>query len=112
MERSEEKKYYKIREVAEMTGMAPSALRYWETQFNIIKPTRNAKGSRFYTPADVEKIRMVQYLVKEKGLKIEAAREQLKHNHAGVSRHAQAIEHLKEIRAELVSMLDALNKLR
>ena len=45
-----EKKYYKIREVAELTGMAPSALRYWETQFNIIKPKRNAKGSRFYTP--------------------------------------------------------------
>lgn len=50
-----EKKYYKISEVAELTGMAPSALRYWETQFNIIKPKRNAKGSRFYTPDDVEK---------------------------------------------------------
>lgn len=107
-----EKKYYKIREVAELTGMAPSALRYWETQFNIIKPKRNAKGSRFYTPDDVEKIRMVQYLVKERGLKIEAAREQIKHNHSGVSRHAQAVERLKEIRAELVSMLDALNSLR
>ena len=80
-----EKKYYKIREVAELTGMAPSALRYWETKFSIIKPKRNDKGSRFYTPDDVEKIKMVQYLVKERGLKIEAAREQIKHNHSGIS---------------------------
>ncbi|MCM1021238.1 MAG: MerR family transcriptional regulator [Muribaculum sp.] len=107
-----EKKYYKIREVAELTGMAPSALRYWETQFNIIKPKRNDKGSRFYTPDDVEKIRMVQYLVKERGLKIEAAREQIKHNHSGVSRHAQAVEHLKEIRSELMQMLKAMDSLR
>lgn len=107
-----EKKYYKIREVAELTGMAPSALRYWETRFSIIKPKRNEKGSRFYTPDDIEKIRMVQYLVKERGLKIEAAQEQIKHNHSGVSRHAQAVEHLKEIRAELVAMLNAMNSLR
>ena len=103
-----EKKYYKIREVAELTGMAPSALRYWETKFSII----NDKGSRFYTPDDVEKIKMVQYLVKERGLKIEAAREQIKHNHSGISRHAQAVERLKEIRAQLVAMLNAMNSLR
>ncbi|THG54354.1 MULTISPECIES: MerR family transcriptional regulator [Muribaculum] len=107
-----EKKYYKIREVAELTGMAPSALRYWETKFSIIKPKRNDKGSRFYTPDDVEKIKMVQYLVKERGLKIEAAREQIKHNHSGISRHAQAVERLKEIRAQLVAMLNAMNSLR
>ena len=107
-----EKKYYKIREVAELTGMAPSALRYWETKFSIIKPKRNDKGSRFYTPDDVEKIKMVQYLVKERGLKIEAAREQIKHNHSGISRHAQAVERLKEIRAQLVAMLNAMNSVR
>ena len=107
-----EKKYYKIREVAELTGMAPSALRYWETKFSIIKPKRNDKGSRFYTPDDVEKIKMVQYLVKERGLKIEAAREQIKHNHSGISRHAQAVERRKEIRAQLVAMLNAMNSLR
>ena len=98
-----EKKYYKIREVAELTGMAPSALRYWETKFSIIKPKRNDKGSRFYTPDDVEK---------KRGLKIEAAREQIKHNHSGISRHAQAVERLKEIRAQLVAMLNAMNSLR
>ena len=107
-----DKKYYKIREVSEITGIPASALRYWETQFSIIRPKRNSHGSRFYTAADIEKIRMVQYLVKEKGLKIEAAQEQLRHNHSGVSTHARAVERLKAIRAELTNMLDALNSLR
>jgi DNA-binding transcriptional MerR regulator len=106
------KKFYKIREVAELTGLPLSTLRFWESRFTIIKPKRNDKGTRFYTADDIEKIKMVYFLVKEKGLKLEAAQEQLKHNHTGVSRHAAAINHLKEIRAELVRMLDALNSLR
>ncbi len=55
---------------------------------------------------------MVHFLVKEKRLKLEAAQEQLKHNHDGVSRHAAAVDRLKAIRKELVAMLDALNRLR
>ncbi|MDE7397874.1 MAG: MerR family transcriptional regulator, partial [Muribaculum sp.] len=78
-----EKKYYKIKEVEDMTGLPASTLRYWESQFSIIRPRRNDKGSRFYTPDDVEKIRMVKYLLYDRGLKIEAAQEQLKHNHSG-----------------------------
>lgn len=107
-----EKKYYKIREVAEMLGLPASTLRFWETKFTIINPRRNAKGTRFYTPADVEKLRMVYYLVKEKGLKIEAAQEQLKHNHSNVSRRSQAIDRLRAIRATLQSLLDATNSMR
>lgn len=106
------KKYYKIREVAKMTGLPLSTLRYWESRFTIIKPKRNEHGTRFYTTSDVEKIRMVYFLVKEKGLKLEAAQEQLKNNHSGVSRHAAAIDRLKAIRAELQSMLDAMSRLR
>jgi len=55
---------------------------------------------------------MVYYLVKDKGLKLDAAQEQLKHNHDGVSRHSAAVDRLKAIRKELVAMLDALNRLR
>ena len=97
-----EKKYYKIREVAEMLGLPPSTLRFWE----------NNGGTRFYTPSDVEKLRMVFYLVKEKGLKIEAAQEQIRHNHSNVSRRSQAIERLRSIRATLQSLLDATRSLR
>jgi DNA-binding transcriptional MerR regulator len=107
-----EKKYYKIREVADILGFPASTLRFWETKFTIIKPKRNSKGTRFYTPADIEKLRMIIYLVKDKGLKIEAAQEQIRHNHTNVSRHAQAVERLRDIRATLKSLLDATNSLR
>lgn len=109
---SGDKKYYKIREVAELIGLPLSTLRFWEQKFTIIKPRRNDRGTRFYTAGDIEKIKMVYYLVKDKGLKLDAAQEQLKHNHDGVSRHSAAVDRLKAIRKELVAMLDALNRLR
>lgn len=107
-----DKKYYKIREVAEILNIPASTLRFWESQFTIIKPKRNQHGIRFYTPADIETIRMVYYLVKEKGLKLDAAQEQIRHNHSGVSRKHKAVERLKEVRVRLQSMLDALHSLR
>ncbi len=107
-----EKKYYKISEVADMIGLPASTLRFWESQFTIISPRRSRTGIRFYTPADVDKIRMVAYLVKEKGLKIEAAQEAIRNNHTGVSRKSQAIERLHNIRDRLQLMLDSLNSLR
>lgn len=106
------KKYYKISEVAEIIGLPASTLRFWEKNFTIIKPKRNNHGTRFYTPADIEKIRYVAFLVKEKGLKIEAAEQQIKHNHKGVSQKVEAIESLKKIRLKLKTMLDALNSRR
>ncbi|MBR6746885.1 MAG: MerR family transcriptional regulator [Muribaculaceae bacterium] len=106
------KKYYKISEVAEIIGLPASTLRFWEKNFTIIKPKRNNHGTRFYTPADIEKIRHVAFLVKEKGLKIEAAEQQIKHNHKGVSQKIEAIENLKKIRLKLKTMLDALNSRR
>ncbi|MDE6801912.1 MAG: MerR family transcriptional regulator [Muribaculaceae bacterium] len=102
------KKYYKISEVADIIGIPPSTLRFWESQFTIVRPHRNAKGTRYYTPKDVETIRMVYFLVKEKGLRLDAAQEELKRNHTGISRRFQAIERLREVRATLQQMLDSL----
>ncbi|MDE5608073.1 MAG: MerR family transcriptional regulator [Muribaculaceae bacterium] len=102
------KKYYKISEVADIIGIPPSTLRFWESQFTIVKPHRNAKGTRYYTPKDIETIRMVYFLVKEKGLRLDAAQEELKRNHTGISRRFQAIERLREIRGTLQQMLDSL----
>lgn len=106
------KKYYKIREVAEILNIPASTLRYWEGQFTIIKPKRNEHGTRFYTPSDIETIKMVYYLVKEKGLKLDAAQEQIRHNHSNVSQRHKTIERLKSMRDEIKSLLDALHSLR
>ncbi len=92
-----DKKYYKISEVAEMIGLPCSTLRFWESRFTIISPRRNRAGTRFYTPSDVEKLRMVAFLVKEKGLRLEAAQEELRNNHTGVSRRAMALNRLHDV---------------
>lgn len=105
------KKFYKIREVALMLNIPESTLRFWETKFSIINPRRNAGGTRFYTPKDIETIRMVHYLVKEKKLKIEAAVEQLRNNSSGVSRHYEAIQRLRTVREKLNNLLNNLNKI-
>lgn len=106
------KKYYKISEVAELIGLPASTLRYYENKFTIIKPHRNDRGTRFYTPEDIEKIRIVTFLVKDKGMKLEAAEHQIRQNHTGISRKVEAIESLRAIRLKLKTMLDALNTRR
>lgn len=81
-----DKTFYKISQVEELLGIPQTTLRFWESQFTILKPRRTEKGTRFYTPEDLDKIRMIQYLVKERGLKIEKAQEIIKHNHTGVTK--------------------------
>ncbi len=107
-----DKKYYKISEVAEIIGVAQSTLRFWESQFTMLSPKRNAKGTRFYTPADLERLRMIRYLLKDKGLHIEAAREALRTNREGLERQARAVDRLRSVRSTLTHMLDALHHLR
>lgn len=112
MQEVSEKKYYKISEVAEMLSIPASTLRFWEGHFTIINPKRNSKGTRFYTPRDVEIIRMVHFLVKEKGLKLDAAQEEIRRNRDGVDKKFEAVTRLKNVRNTLQEMLDALHKLR
>ncbi|WP_289732483.1 MerR family transcriptional regulator [uncultured Duncaniella sp.] len=106
------KKYYKISEVSEMLGLPMSTLRFWENHFPTINPRRSDRGTRFYTPRDIEAIRMIAYLVKDKGMKLEAAQEELKRNRDGVVKKFETVEKLKKIRATLQEMLDSLHKLR
>jgi len=98
--------------VAEILGVPASTLRFWEKQFTIIKPRRNAKNIRYYTPQDIETIRKVYYLVKEKGLKLDAAQNQIIRNRANVDRRFEVVERLKSIRNELSELLSAMEKLR
>lgn len=103
-----DKKYYKIGDVALIVGIPESTLRYWETQFTIIKPKRNAKNIRFYTPNDIEMIRKIHYLVKERGLKLDAAQAQLRANRDGVDKRFEVVDRLKDIKAQLLQLQRAL----
>ncbi len=106
-----DKKFYKIGDVSEILGIPESTLRYWETQFTIIKPKRNKKNIRYYTSHDIEMISRVYYLVKEKGLKLDAAQAQIRHNRDGVDKRFDAIEQLKGIKEQLVEFQRALDQL-
>ncbi|MCM1354917.1 MAG: MerR family transcriptional regulator [Staphylococcus sp.] len=106
------KKYYKISEVAEMTGLPMSTLRFWESCFPTINPRRNDGGTRFYTPQDVETIRMVAYLVKDRGMRLEAAQEEIRRNRDGIAKKFEAIQRLKEVRNRLQELVDSLHHLR
>ena len=103
------KKYYKIKETAELLGVPQSTLRYWESEFPGIKPIRSVNNQRYYTPDDIEILRIVYYLVKIRGLKIEAAKEQMRVNRNNISKRLDIIDKLKDVRDELEMILHSLD---
>ena len=72
------KLYYSIGEVAEMFGVNTSLIRFWEKEFDVIKPHKNKKGNRQFTKADVDNFHLIYHLVKEKGMTLKGAQQQLK----------------------------------
>ena len=98
---SEEKRYYNISEVAEKLGIEASTLRYWESQFPTISPRRNDNKKRFYTEEDIENVRMVQYLLKQRNLTIKGAKLALEENKGQVERLYEAARRLESIREEV-----------
>lgn len=108
----EEKKYYKIKDVADFIGEPQTVLRFWEQEFEEIKPVRGENGLRYYTPSDVETLRLIHYLLRTRGMKIEAARLQLRKNRKNVANRLKILDQLTTVRHELKVMLDALKKRR
>ena len=103
------KKYYSIKEVSEMLDIPESTLRYWEKEFKEIKPKKNAKGIRHYTVDDIEQIKLVNHLVKEKSLTIKGAKTSMKDNPHKTTDTHDIVERLKKIREELVAILGELD---
>ena len=104
------KVYYTMGEVAEMFDVKPSLLRYWEQEFSdALKPHRNKKGNRLYKPQDVDNIKVIYHLLKERKMKIEVARKYLKENPRGADRDTEIMERLMSIRALLVEIKNDLS---
>lgn len=109
MEGELSKKYYKIKEVAELVDIPQSTLRFWESEFEQLRPKRNAHNRRYYTPKDIETVRIIAYLLKTQGHKIEFAKEQLRNNRKNLSNKLQIIEELTNVKKELQQLLNSLN---
>lgn len=101
-----ERLFYSMGEVSEMFDVNPSLLRHWETQFSILRPKRNKKGNRLYSPADVEHLKLIYHLVKERGMTLEGARKALKESRGRqeLPRDLELLERLQRVRAMLVEV--------
>ena len=105
------KMYYSIGEVAEMFDVNESLLRYWEKEFPNIAPKKGSRNVRQYTRENVEQIKLVYHLVKEKGMTLEGAKKALKGNKEGVAKNTELLERLKSIKAELLVIKKQLGHL-
>ena len=105
------KLYYSISEVARMFNVNESLLRYWEKEFPIISPKKAGGNIRQYRKEDIENIRLVYHLVKEKGMTLQGAKQRLKVNKEKTAQTAEVVTRLKEIREELVKLRKSLDYL-
>ena len=105
------KLYYSIREVAEMFDVNESLLRYWEKEFPIIAAKKAGGNIRQYTKEDIENIRLVYHLVKEKKMTLAGARQRLKQNKESIRDTAEIIDRLRRIKEDLLSMRKELDYL-
>lgn len=105
-----EKLFYSMGEVAEMFDVNASLIRHWESQFSVIRPKRNKKGNRLFSPRDVENLKLIYHLVKERGMTLEGAKKALRQQPAegGMERDAELMERLQRIRALLVEVREDL----
>lgn len=103
-----EKRYYKIGEVAKAFSVNTSLIRFWEKEFDIIKPKKNAKGNRLFTPDDISNFKLIYNLVKERGFTLEGAKQKLKKNPEGIVNNHEIISRLEAVKAELIKIKNQL----
>ena len=105
-----EKLYYSMGEVTEMFDVNASLIRYWESKFDCIKPQKNKKGNRLFTPSDIENFKLIYHLVKEKGMTLEGANNTMKRRGKKLHKEVSILERLQNIRAMLVEVRESLGE--
>lgn len=108
-EKEIEKKYYSIGEVASQLNIAASQIRFWESEFDIIKPQKNRNGKRQFTREDIDKLKMVHHLVKTRGYTLQGAKQMLKNNAQGVRDNMEMIDFLQDVRSFLTELKQQLD---
>lgn len=107
-EKEIEKLYYSIGEVAEIFNVAPSLIRFWETEFEIIQPKKNRKGNRQFTREDIDNVRLIYHLVKEKGFTLQGAKEMVKNDTVALKDKMELISALQRIKGFLHDIRDRI----
>lgn len=103
-----EKRYYKIGEVAKAFSVNTSLIRFWEKEFDLIRPKKNAKGNRLFTQDDVANFKLIFNLVKERGFTLDGAKQKLKKNPESTINNHEIISRLESVKAELNNIKNQL----
>jgi len=103
-----EKRYYNIGEVAEAFKVNTSLIRFWEKEFDVIKPKKNAKGNRKFTPDDIKNLGLIYHLVKERGFTLEGAKIHLKEEKKQTLSNFEIIRKLESVKAVLINLKNQL----
>jgi DNA-binding transcriptional MerR regulator len=104
-----EKVFYTIGEVAEMFTVNTSTIRFWEREFEMLKPHKNKKGNRLFTKDDIEQVKLIYHLVRERGMTINGARQKLKDNREETTKNYEMVERLLKIRQMLTELKEEMN---
>ncbi len=103
-----EKRYYKIGEIAKAFGLNASLIRFWEKEFSILQPKKNAKGDRLFTQEDVKNLQLIHHLVKEKGFTLEGAKAKMKIEKKKIFEKQEIINKLELVKRELIKIKNQL----
>lgn len=103
-----EKRYYGIGEVAKAFGVNTSLIRFWEKEFDVLQPKKNAKGNRKFTPQDIKNLQLIYHLVKERGFTLDGAKIHLKEERQKTLSNFDIIQKLEKVKAELIKIKEQL----
>ena len=103
-----EKRYYGIGEVARAFGVNASLIRFWEKEFDVLQPKKNAKGNRKFTPQDIKNLQLIYHLVKERGFTLDGAKIHLKEEKQKTLSNFDIIQKLERVKTELNKIKDQL----
>lgn len=102
------KRYYSMGEVTEMFQVNASLLRYYDKEFEILKPKKNKKGNRLFTNEDVDNLKIIFNLIKEKGYTIQGAKDYLKGNRKEAQENQRVVDSLEKLKTFLLEVRDSL----
>jgi DNA-binding transcriptional MerR regulator len=105
-EKPVEKLYYSIGEAAEMLGVPVSTIRFWENEFTVLRPMKNKKGNRLFTPEDMRNLKLIHHLLKVEGMTLPGAKKKLAVNKGELDRKIEINESLSRIKDLLTDLRD------
>jgi DNA-binding transcriptional MerR regulator len=103
-----EKRYYSIGELAKAFNVNASLIRFWDKEFDVLQPKKNAKGNRMFTPEDVKNLQLIYHLVKERGFTLDGARVHLKEGQKKTMDKFEIISKLEGIRNNLINLKNGI----